>query len=250
MAITGAAVVAQTAKLVIRAGKSDELVVKGLQGLGLPLGATASTITITSMDKRIDTKKASGLEYEEITVNYNFLPGDESQDYLQDASRNAREIQDIRFYLDTCDFAALDLISDAPGHMQVGSYTSPSANKNEIFTGSVTFLPAGSFILFSNHVIGTTLAFVADSGSGAVVTDSASKFVENGFVAGQTVYLDHVNGLDPLCCKISTVSAGSITLVQGEGDEASVPDFSGIATSAIHSGNPIEVTDYAAVTCT
>lgn len=250
MAIAGAAVVAQTAKLVVKAGKTDAMTVKGLQGLSIPIGATASTVTIQEMGRRVDIVKASGLAYEEITVNYNYLPDDPSQVYLQDAAYNAREIVDARFYLDSCDFAALDLISDSAGHLQVGSLSSPTATKNEIFTGSVTFLPAGSFILFPNHVIGTTLSFTADAGSGATITDSASNFVNNGFEAGMTIYLDYVNGLDPLCCKISAVTAGSITLAQGVGDEASVPTFDGVATTGIHAGTPVEVEDYSSVTCT
>jgi len=250
MAIAGAPIVAQTSKLVVKAGKTDQMTVEGLQSLTLPLGATASTITLSQMGQRIDKIVASGLAYEEITVNSYFLAGDASQSFLQNASVNATQIQDARFYLDTCDFAALDLISDSAGYLQVGTYSAPSASKNEVYSNSVSFLPAGSFILFSNHVVGDSLSTTADAGSGATVSDSDSNFVNNGFEVGMTVYLDYVNSLDPLCCKIKTVTADTITLEQGVGDEASVPTFSGIATTAIHAGTPIEVDDYADVTCT
>lgn len=250
MAITGAPVVAQTSRLIVHAGKADQMTLEGLQSLAIPIGASANTITLSMMGTRIDKVVASGLAYEEITVDSYFLPGDESQAFMQDASVNARQIQDSRFYLDSCDFAALDLVSDESGYLQVGTYSAPSASKNDVYSNSITFLPAGSFILFSNHVIGTTLGFVADAGSGATVTDSASHFVENGFKANHTVYIDYMDGLDPLCCKIEAVTAGSITLAQGVGDEALVTTFSGMATTAIHSGTPIEVEDYANTLCT
>jgi hypothetical protein len=128
--------------------------------------------------------------------------------------------------------------------------TSPTAAKNEVFSGSVDFLPGGSFILFPNHTAGTRLSFTANDGTDAAfIEDSSSKFVENGFKTGQTIYLDHVNSLDPLCCKIDTVTDGKITLVEGVGDEANVPTFTGVEATAIHSGDPVEVSGYSSEDC-
>jgi hypothetical protein len=249
MAFEGSFIVAQTAKLTVNSGKADELTLRGLQSLSIPIGATASTTTVQEMGRRVDLVLASGLAYEVSTVEYNFVIGDPSQDYMLDASRNATEITDARFYVNNCHFAALDLISDSGGYLQIGSMTSPSAAKNEVFSGSVDFLPAGSFILFPNHTIGTRLTFTADTGTGAEIADSDSKFVENGFTAGDTIILDYVNSLDPLYCKINVVTAGLITLVQAVGDEASVPDFSGDAETAIHSGVPVEISGFDPAQC-
>lgn len=246
MAFSGSFVVAQNAKLVVNAGKATEMTLRGLQTLGIPIGASASTVTVSEMGRRVDLVLASGLTYESVSTDYNFVIGDPSQTYMMEASRNATQITDARFYIDSTHFGALDLISDTGGYLQVGSMTSPTASKNEVFSGSVEFMPAGSFILFPNHVVGTTLGFVAGviGVSNAKITDSASGFVTEGFVAGQTVYIDHADGLDPLCCKIETVIAGEIELVEGVGDADSLTTSAGIATSAIHGGDPVEISGY------
>ena len=62
MALDGQFTVAQSARITIRSGRSDQLTVKGLQGLSLPLGATASTISLSTIGTRIATKMATGLE--------------------------------------------------------------------------------------------------------------------------------------------------------------------------------------------
>lgn len=244
----GSYVVAQNASLKVNYGKATELTLRGLQSLGIPIGATASTVTVSEMGRRVDLVLASGLTYEPVSSDYNFVIGDPSQTYMMDASRNATEIKDARFYVDQCNFAALDLISDSGGYLQVGSMTSPTASKNEVFSGSVEFMPAGSFILFPNHTAGTRLQFTAVAG-GSTIDDSDSKFIENGFAVDQTLYIDYMDGLDPLCCKIETVAAGQIKLYEDVGDEALVTTFTGIATTAIHGGDPVEVSGYDAALC-
>ncbi len=247
-AFEGSFHVAQNSKLVVNAGKSDEMTLRGLQSLGIPIGATATTVTVSEMGRRVDLVLASGLSYEAVSTEYNFVIGDPSQTYMMDASRNANEITDARFYVNQCHFAALDLISDSGGYLQVGTMSSPSASKNEVYSGSVEFLPAGSFILFPNHTSGTRLQFTAVAG-GATIDDSDAKFIENGFAVDQTLYIDYMDGADPLCCKIETVAAGQIKLYEDVGDEALVTTFTGIATTAIHGGDPVEISGYNADQC-
>jgi hypothetical protein len=242
MALADSYVVAQRSRLVLKAGKTDEMVVKGLQGLTIPIGATGETVTVQALGERIGKKVGTGLAYEDISTTAYWAAKNASQVYLMDASRNARQIQDARFYLDDEDFAALDLINDPGGYLGVTTFGSPTANKNEVYTSSVTFSPSGSFVMFEKHVVGTTLSFTAGGvGVSAQVTDSGSGFVAAGFEPGDVVLIDHLNSLDPLYAKVKTVAAGTITFEDAIGNEATIPTHSGVSTTAIHGATPIEI---------
>lgn len=244
MALDGSYVVAQAAKIVAKAGKSDQMIVKGLQGMSIPIGATASTISLSVIGTRIATKVATGLEYENISSSYYFAKGDPSQQYLMAASREGTQIQDMRFYIDATDFAALDLINDPGGYLGVGTFSSPTAQKNEVFTGTCEFVPSGSFIFFDRHIGGTTLSFTAGgAGVSAQVTDSGNGFVAAGFEVGDTVIIDYLDGGNPLYAKVKTVAAGTMTFEDAVGDEATIPTATGVAATKIHGAEPVEVVD-------
>ena len=243
--------VASNSAVVAYAGKSTEMILEGLQSIALPIGFTMSTTTVSSMGQRIDTVLPTGGTYEEISTNYNFVANDPSQSYLMNAALNNTEIQDMRFMVDynmLCgDFAGLDLISDPDGSYRVGTFSSPSGTKNDLFTGTVSFLPAGPSTLYVAHANGVDLDFTA--GAGATIASTTQDFVALGFETGMTIILDHVDSLDPLHCKIATVGTNLITLTDGVGDEATVPTFTGIATTAIHAGQPMVVDGYSALSC-
>lgn len=251
MALSGSYKVASNAAVRVYCGKTNEMLIRGLQSIQLPIGFTMSTTTVSSMGERIDQVLPVGGAYEEISVNYNFVIGDPSQTYLMQASLNNTEIQDMRFYVDDnqlCgDFAAPDLISDSGASYRVGTFSSPQGSKNDLFTGTVSFLPAGASTLFVAHANGTDLEFT--SGTGGTIASTTQDFVALGFEADMTIILDHVNSLDPLFCKILSVSTNLITLVDGTGDEASVPTFTGVATTSIHAGQPMIVEGASALSC-
>lgn len=243
MALDGSYVVCQTGKITLKSGTSDQLTLKGLQGMFLPIGAEAGTTELSVVGTRIATLVATGLKYSEGSFDYYYSRGDASQKLLMQYQRAGTQIQDMWFWVDTTDFVALDLVNDPTGYMMIGTFSAPTATKNEVFSGSVTILPSGSNIVFDKHIHGTTLAFVAGTTGGASITDSGNGFVAAGFEAGDTLILTNVNSLDPLYVQIDTVAAGTITLVADVGDEASVPDFTGIATTYVHGGTPVDVTD-------
>ncbi len=254
MTLEGSYKVASNAAVRVHCGKSNEMLLRGLQSIALPIGFTMSTVTISSMGERIDLILPTGGTYEEISTNYNFVSGDPSQTYLMQAALNNTEIQDLRFYIDDnslCgDFATVDLISDAGSSYRVGTFSSPTGSKNELFTGTVSFLPAGPSTLFTAHANGTDLEFTDGTGASVATIDSTVQdFVALGFEAGMTIILDHVDGLDPLHCKILTVATHLITLVDGEGDEADVTLFTGIATTSIHAGMSMSVAGTDALDC-
>ena len=243
MALAGGYVPAQASALTVKTGKSDQLSVKGLQGLTLPLGFTQQTSEASVIGTRIATKYATGASYEDINSNYYFAPGDTSQTYLMDCSRNATQIQDMWFWIDATDFVALDLISDPGGYVMVGTFSSPTATKNEIYSGSISLIIGGSHILFNKHIGGVGLTFTSGgSGVSAQVTDSGSGFLTAGFAVGDTVVITYLNSLDPLYAKIKTVTAGTMTFEDAVGNEATIPSHAGIAATKIHGGVPIEVT--------
>ena len=153
MALNGSFVVAQASSIRAFCGYhtgGTEMLIKGLQGMSIPIGATASTISLSTIGTRIAVKVATGLEYESISASYYFAKGDASQQFLMKASREGTQIQHMRFYIDKDDFAALDLINDPGGYLGVGTFSSPTAQKNEVFSGTCEFVPSGSFIFYNN----------------------------------------------------------------------------------------------------
>lgn len=242
MAIKGGYVACQAAKLTINSGKTNQASVRGLQGLMLPLGFTQTTQEVSVIGTRIATKYATGATYEDMEVNYYYAKGDPTQAYLSAAARNAAQIQDMWFWVDKDDFAALDLITNPEGYVMIGTVSSPSAQKNEIFSGQISIVIGGSHILYDKHISGTTLSFTAGGESApAQVTDSENGFLTAGFAVGDTVILVNVDGLDPLYAKVLTVAAGAMTFEQTTGDERRIPTATGIASTIIHGGVPIEV---------
>jgi hypothetical protein len=234
--MAGNFVVGQTSKVVIYAGMATEATVKGLNSMNAPLGWEASTTTISEFGVPIDVQVASGLAYETVSCSGNFTLKDPTQALLRQWSMNATQIQHMRFYLDSCSFAALDLINNPDGYYQVAKVSSPSGEKNGVYSFSVDFTPAGPSTLFENHISGTTLSFTA--GATPTVTDSASGFLTAGFAVGQVAIVDHLDGANPMYLEILTVVAGTMTFAN-KGDAALVTTDVGVATTAIHSGAPM-----------
>ncbi len=230
-------VVAQNSAVVLNPATSDEATVRGLQGMGLCLGFTMTVLTVSEMGNRIATKVPSGGEYDTTTVNYNFIPGDPTLTTFQDAALNSTKLTDIRLYVKQgCDFSAPDLISDPASGLYIGSFTDPNvASPNELWTGSLDYMPGGAFTLFIAHKVGTDLSYVAAT---RTLTTSASDFVSAGFEAGDTLILDYADSNDPLYLKAESVSTTEIVFTEDVGDEATLGDFSGISTTALHGATP------------
>ena len=247
MAQEGNFVVGQNSRITLAAATSDEANVRGLNQMTLPLGWSATFEKIEEFGVPVAIQVATGLEYSTISCSGNFTIKDPTQALLRKYSLNATKITDMRFYLDSCSYAGLDLISNPGGYYQCGSMSPPDGSKSGVYSFSADFAPSGASTLYENHRTGTDLVFIADLGTGASVTDSANLFVENGFVAGQVCYADYVDGLNPLALEIATVLPGTITFVLNSGDEQDVPDFTGIATTRLSSGEAMAFDDSAIV---
>lgn len=251
MALDGQFIVCQAAKITINSGKSTQVNVKGLQGMSIPIGATASTITLSTIGTRIATKVVTGLEYENIASDYYFAKGDTTQQYLMEASRNGTVLQDLWFWLDADDFAAIDLINDPAGGIMVGTFSSPTAQKNEVFSGNCEFAISGSHILFTKHAKASTAVFSLTAGNSGVSATATSgdttnySFVDLGFAVGDVVICHGVTGhLDTVYyLQVKTVTADTLTFEDGVGNEGTLPTTAAAATVQLHGAVPIEVTD-------
>lgn len=250
MAISGGYIPAQASALTVNSGKSTAISVKGLQGLTLPLGFTQQTSEASVIGTRIATKYATGAAYEDITTNYYFAPGDESQTYLMDCARNATRIRDMWFWLDSTDFVALDLVSDPGGYVMIGTFSSPAATKNEIYSGSISIIIGGSHILFNKHAVATTAVFSLTAGGAGVSAAATSadttnfSFVDLGFKEGDTVIITGVTWHYTTLYygKVDTVTHSKLTFKDGFGNIGTLPTTAAAATIKIHGGVPIEVT--------
>lgn len=251
MALDGQYIVAQSAKITIHSGTSTQATVKGLQGMALPLGATASTISLSTIGTRISTKVVSGLEYDAISTSYYFAVDDPTQQYLMNCSRASTLIQDMWFWIDADDFAALDKVNDPGGGMMVGTFSSPTAQKNEVFSGTCEFVVSGSHIFYNTHAKAATAVFSLTAGGAGVSATATSadttnySFEDLGFEVGQVVIINGVTGHTDRTyyAQVKTVTDSTLTFEDAIGDEAIIPTTSAASTVQIHGATPIEVAD-------
>ena len=251
MALAGGYCAAQASAITVYSGKSTQAVVKGLQGITLPLGFEQTTQEVSVIGTRIATKYATGASYSDMESSYYFAKGDPTQTYLSACARSGTQIQDMWFWLDSTDFVALDLITDPGGHVMVGTFSSPTAQKNEIFSGSISIVVGGSHIMFDKHAVASTAVFsltAGGAGAGATATSSDTTNYgfdsDLGFKAGDTVIITGVTGnLNTVYyLKVASVSDTTLTFVDVVGNEATLPTTAAAATIKIHGGVPIEVT--------
>lgn len=254
MALDGQFVVAQASAITIYSGKSTQAAVKGLQGMALPLGAEASTITLSTIGTRIATQMPTGLTYTPISTSYLFAKNDPTQIYLMEKSRNSVVIQDMWFWIDSTDFVAMDLVTDPSGGIMVGTFSSPQAQKNEAYTGTCDLIVTGSHIFFTKHASASTAVFSITAGGAGVAATATSTdtpadtygFVDElGFAAGDVVIITGLTGhLDTVYyAKIDSVTNTTMTFLDGIGDEDTLPTTAAASTVKIHGAVPFAVTD-------
>lgn len=234
-------VLAKNSKIVLNPHTADELVVKGLQGMGLCLGFTMGTVAIEEIGTKISLEVPTIGKYEASTSNYNFIPGDKALEVFRNASLNGLLITAIRLYVvDGGDFSAPDRISDPASGLYIGSITDPRVDSpSGLYTGSLSYMPGGTFVLFTVHTQGANLAFDSVANT---FTCSDNSFISAGFEVGDTIMADNFGSLAPLCLKVTTVAAGVLGIDTTAGDAALLTaNISGTATSAIHGATPVVV---------
>jgi hypothetical protein len=196
-----------------------------------------------------------------MTVNANFIPGDESQEYLRGAALQGTLIKNVRLYVaDGCDFSAPDQVSAGGGlisgtsGLTVGSFTDPTVDSpGAVWSNSVSFAPAGPFTLFIAHTDPNwdggdlTIESQATSASGQVeMSLGAGNWTEYGFEAGDVIILDYnTTSSPPRYGKVESIVDPVMVLELDTGDAAAIEDYDGTVSPnpqvAVHGATPAEV---------
>jgi len=245
-------VVGQNSALWLDKATADEIKVLGLQGMGLGLGFSQSSIDVPMMGVRIAPKVYTGATYDEMSINANYIPGDPSQAALQAAALAGTMLKNVRMYLkDGCNFSAPDqpaindggLVSGSSG-LNVGSYGDPSIGApSDIYTNTVTMAPGGPFTIFVAHTVvgnGADVSVVAQGASGATLTHADTDWEDLGFEAGDTVIVDWCE-TTPCYGRIDTLVTTVMTLEEDVGDAASLSTKTLPSNGAVHGASPTEV---------
>lgn len=203
--------------VVLKCGTADQSVVKGLNKLGLP-SLMREVIKISEFRTDFAVEFTGEGSHGRITFGGNMVIGDtKGQDQLKKYLLANTKISDARCYLDLVNFIAPDLANDPQSGWQVSKHEPGEGQKNGTFPYSGEFVLNGRYCYFTNHLVEDatpTIAFVADTGTGATITDSTSRFVTAGFKAGDTMIIEGSTTNDKQVL-IKTVAAGVITLAAG-----------------------------------
>ena len=245
-------VLGQNASLWLDKATAEEIKVMGLQGLGLALGFSQQSTTVPMMGQRIAPRVYTGAEYDEMSINANFIPGDKSQDKLRQAALQSKLLKNVRMYVkDGCSFSAPDQISAGGGltsgtsGLMVGSFSDPQiGSPSDLFTNTVTMAPAGPFTLFVAHSDpgkGDEIT-ISDGGAGSEVTLTTTGTIwgEQGFEVGDTVLVDW-SDTTPKYGKVSSINTDTMKLEADVGDAASISTGQLPAKGAVHGGTAAEV---------
>lgn len=201
----------------VKCNSPDEAFVRGLNKLGYP-DLDRDTVQPMEFGAAVDIEKTTSAKYGRIVFSGNALSDDlTGQDILRDYWLNNTEISDMRLYEDQLNFATVDLANDPTACFQMKRIGGKESDKNGIYSYSGEMVVGGRIAYFSKHMVDTatpTLAFVADGGSGATITDSDSGFVTAGFKAGMTMIIEKSTSNDKQVL-IESVAAGVITLAAG-----------------------------------
>ena len=249
-------VLGQNAAMWLDKATANEVKVMGLQGVGLALGFTQSSTTVPMMGQRIAPKVYTGAEYDEMSINANFIPGDTSQERLQTAALESTTLKNIRMYLkDGCSFSAPDQISAGGGittgtsGLMVGSFSDPQiGSPSDIFTNTVTMAPVGPFALFVAHTTPGDYANITVLSEATNIGQATIELIDNviwdtlGFEDGDTIIVDY-NGDAPKYAKIESGSnTDTITLALETGDSTALADGALSMYGAVHGATPMQAT--------
>ena len=207
------------AAIVLKYGTADQATIKGLNQLTLP-ALTRTKVKSEEFGVDFAVNDVGGGEHGDISYAGNMVLGDtKGQDQLKAYLIANTKFTDARIYIDTVagHFLAADTAKDTQAGFQVIAHTPGQASKSGTFPFSGSWSVNGLYAYFTVHrtdVASPKLAFVASATPetvGATITDADSGFVNDGFVAGQTLIIEGSTSNDGVYL-IKTVAAGTITL--------------------------------------
>jgi hypothetical protein len=206
------------AAIVLNYGEGDQAVVQGLTKLSSP-GFERSIVTIDEFRQEFARSFTAGGAYTEISFGGNMVINDHAgQQAMKNHALNRTKLvgRDMLCFFDDTDFFTTDLANDPSSSMQISGFSGGEVGKNDLFPISGKIVPNGRLAIYSAHMTegeSPTLAFVrGTSPAKDTITDSASGFVDAGFVAGMTLLIFDSTSNDAVATTITTVAVGTLTL--------------------------------------
>jgi hypothetical protein len=188
--------------------------IKGLNALKVP-GIIRASIKVEEFDRDFDFEVPTSASWEKGSMSGNYVRGDDTgQRALRTKLFDNEGLADLRLYEDVTNFWAPDLANDANSQIFVAGMPGPEITKAGVIPFSADLMAQGLLALFTAHIGGVTLDFVAGVGEAAdTITDSESGFVTSGFEEGQTLIIEGSTSNDTVTeALITTVAAGVLTL--------------------------------------
>lgn len=227
---------AADAAIVLDYKGTSQAVVSGLNKMGAP-GATRSVVEIDEFRNDFARMFTGGGKYNDISFGGNLVYGDtKGQDVLRAALKSRRAFvgKEMLCFLNSVDFFTTDIANDPSSGMQIGELTVGEADKNGVFALTGKIIPNGNLAVYTAHLTeGATPTTAFVSSTTKTITDSASRFVTAGFVAGMSLLIIGSTGNDTVSAIITNVAAGTLTLDIKSG---TLTAQSGITGMELHGG--------------
>ena len=207
--------------------------VKGLNAIKIP-GITRKEVEIEEFGRDFDFTVPTSAAWEKGSISGNYVREDTTgQVALRQKLFDNDGLADLRLYEDDDDFWAPDLANDANSLIFVMNNPGPEFTKAGLLPYTAELLVQGLLALFTAHVGGVTLDFVAGTATESTITDSASGFITAGFEVGQTLIIEGSTSNDTITDQtITAVAAGLLTL----STEEILTTETALAATMLHGG--------------
>ena len=192
--------------------------VKGLNAMKIP-GITRKEVEVEEFGRDFDFTVPTSAAWEKGSISGNYVREDTTgQVALRQKLFDNDGLPDLRLYEDDDDFWAPDLANDVNSLLFVMNNPGPEFTKSGLLPYTAELLVQGLLALFTAHIGGITLDFVAGvSPAISTITDSGSGFITAGFEVGQTLIIEGSTSNDSVTDQIITVvDAATLTLTTTE----------------------------------
>ena len=192
--------------------------VLGLNAMKIP-GITRKEVEVEEFGRDFDFTVPTSASWEKGSISGNYVREDTTgQVALRQKLFDNAGLANLRLYEDDDDFWSPDLANDANSLIFVMNNPGPEFTKSGLLPYTAEILVQGLLALFTAHIGGITLDFVAGVDPAiSTITDSDSGFITAGFEVGQTLIIEGSTSNDTVTDQIITiVAAGTLTLTTTE----------------------------------
>lgn len=208
--------------------------IKGLNAMKIP-GITRKEVEVEEFGRDFDFTVPTSASWEKGSISGNYVREDTTgQVALRQKLFDNDGLPDLRLYEDENDFWAPDLANDENSLLFVMNNPGPEFTKSGLLPYTAELLVQGLLALFTAHIGGITLDFVAGTDPTiSTITDSDSGFITAGFEVGQTLIIEGSTSNDTVTDQLITiVAAGTLTLTTTE----ILATETALAATMIHGG--------------